>query len=404
MRFKVKIGEFTEQLAQAAITVDLKSMDQPNSKVLLRAVTAKDGTGALYFYSTNQIAKTFIKSPAEILTAGDVLVDAKTLLGGLQGRDQASDLDFQMVAESKIVVKIGRNQFKLPLTLGTERLTKEADALPFRKPSMGKISARLLNDFISRTTFCIPSDSNGQQRFAVDALHIQQVEGVYQGQATDGNIVSLNYGSAPDPESNIPSLLIPQEVLNALQKILARHLDEDIEMVNAVSTQSGKVQELFFRMKGVLFGCSMRPGEYPDINLLMSYHTSSFEFRTDRNNLKAALARANNFVVEPQRHVQLIFDEANSVTVKAATENSDITDVLGIEVTSGAFEKLSVTANLDYLAPAIAALKGEMITLGVSSEKQRAIIVHSQDRNGEDGLLIDSKYALSPINTSGKNA
>ena len=86
MKLKIKVGELVEQISQAAITTDPKSLDQPNSKVYLRAAKKQD-TGVLYYYSTNQMARTFLKSDAEVLEIGEVLVDAASLLGGLQGRD-----------------------------------------------------------------------------------------------------------------------------------------------------------------------------------------------------------------------------------------------------------------------------------------------------------------------------
>jgi DNA polymerase III sliding clamp (beta) subunit (PCNA family) len=395
LKFKMKVGELVEKISQAAITIDIKSVDQPNSKVFLRAAQGKDGNGVVYFYSTTQKARTFLKNEAEIIEAGEGLIDAAKLLGGLQGRD--SELIAQVdVQDKKIIVSIGRNRFQLPVSAGSERLSKEVDLLPFKVPALATIQAGLLLEFIRRTTFCISSASNSQQKFAMDVLHLKKNGAVYQGQATDGNIFSLHYGPA-EGENELPSLLIPQDVLDPLQKILGKHRDEEIELISA--SYPDTVQELFFRGKGVLFGCSLRSGRFPNISLLAEQHKPAFEFTTNREELKGALVRASNFVVEGVRNVQFLFENKGIVKIKANNDYSDIKEELEFEVISGEFVPMQVTLALDYIANVVGTLKGDSIILGVHPEKLKALVARREDRTDEEEskLIVGSTYAISPV-------
>lgn len=394
MKFRIKIGELVEQISQAAITTDPKSVDLPNSKVYLRAAQGKD-VGVLYYYSTNQMTKTFIRSEAEIIEPGEVLVDATNLLGGLQGRDPDLSCEITVEPEVRTVVVIGRNKFNLRYFAAAERMSKEVDTLPFRVPAMGTIPGQLLGDLIRRTSFCIPSASNGQQRFAMDVLHLKNVGGKWLGQATDGNIVSLNYG--PDSEekkADIPSLLIAQEALNPLQKLLAKHKEEEIELINAA--RSGPVQELFFRMKGVLFGCNLRIGRFPNIGLIAEQQAPEFATLVLREELKASLSRASNFVKE-SRCVKLTVSPGTAMTVAAANDFSDIADAIDFEVVSGECAAMQTTVGIDYIANIVGVLTGEKTTLGMSTAEGKAVILSGETKTEDGKLLVGSLYAISPV-------
>jgi DNA polymerase III sliding clamp (beta) subunit (PCNA family) len=394
LKFRIKIGELVEQISQAAITTDPKSVDLPNSKVYLRAAQGKD-VGVLYYYSTNQMTKTFIRSEAEIIEPGEVLVDATNLLGGLQGRDPDLSCEITVEPEVRTVVVIGRNKFNLRYFAAAERMSKEVDTLPFRVPAMGTIPGQLLGDLIRRTSFCIPSASNGQQRFAMDVLHLKNVGGKWLGQATDGNIVSLNYG--PDSEekkADIPSLLIAQEALNPLQKLLAKHKEEEIELINAA--RSGPVQELFFRMKGVLFGCNLRIGRFPNIGLIAEQQAPEFATLVLREELKASLSRASNFVKE-SRCVKLTVSPGTAMTVAAANDFSDIADAIDFEVVSGECAAMQTTVGIDYIANIVGVLTGEKTTLGMSTAEGKAVILSGETKTEDGKLLVGSLYAISPV-------
>ena len=394
MKLKIKVGELVEQISQAAITTDPKSLDQPNSKVYLRAAKKQD-TGVLYYYSTNQMARTFLKSDAEVLEIGEVLVDAASLLGGLQGRDPDLVCEITVEPEVRVLIVIGRNRFQLKYYGNVERMAKEVDALPFKAEAISTIPAQLLTDFIRRTSFCMPAASNGQQRFAMDALHLKGVDGKYFGQATDGNIISLNHGAAPaEKKPDVAGLLIAQEALGPLGKLLAKRKDEEIELV---SNNGNQVQELFFRMKSALFGCCLRTGKFPNISVIVEQQAPDFEITVSREELKSTLARVSNFVMAPTRYVQLLAKGETALKVWACNENSDIKDEIDSAVATGLFVSMDTWIGIDYLANVVAVMTGETITLGLSEIKSKAVIIRGDTKTDEDVLLVGSTYAISPV-------
>jgi DNA polymerase III sliding clamp (beta) subunit (PCNA family) len=399
LKIRIKIGELVEQISQAAITIDPKSVDQPNSKVYLRAANSKAGTGVLYYFSTNQLAKTFIKSEVEVLEAGELLIDPARLLGGLQGRDP--DLIAQIEVkgvdtDKKIKVTIGKNNFHLQYATGAEKQSKEVEKLPFKAEALATIPSHLLNSFIKRTSFCIPSSSNGQQKFAMDVMHLKASNGVYTAQATDGNVVSVNYGAKAETDFTVPSLLIPQEALNPLQKLVGKFKDTDIELVNG-DPSTPEIRELFFRMKNVLFGCTLRNGRFPNVNVLIESNKPLFEITMGREELKGALGRASNFVMEGTRSVQFLIDEEQSMKIRASSDFSNIKDEIDFEGLTDDKQAMQVTLALDYIANVVAAMTGDKIILGMSPEERKPVVVRGEDRTDEDVLLVGSTYAVSPV-------
>ena len=403
MKFTIKVGELVEQISQAAITTDPKSLDQPNSKVYLRAAKKND-VGVVYYYSTNQMTRTFLKSEVEVEEPGEMLVDATSMLGGLQGRDPDLECNVSIQPDKKIRIKIGRNKFDLKHYPAAERLAKEVDLLPFKVEPMAKISGQLLLEFIKRTLFCIPASGNGQQRFAMDVLHLQAAGGQYIGQATDGGIISLNYGSQPeekDGQFDVASMLIAQEALAPLQKLLGKRKDEEVGLVNP---SQGNLQELFFRMNGVLFGCNLRTGKFPKLKTVVDQHVPDYQFMVQREELKAALMRASNFVSDGSRSVQLKVEKDTSLKVLAANDSNDIDDEVDGTVTSGDFVKVKTTVGLDYLANLVSVMTGETIALGLSELTSKALVVTGDTQTEEGALLIGSTYAIMPVTPQTKSA
>lgn len=400
MKLRIKVGELVEQISQAAITIDQKSVGQPNSRVYLRAAQ-KDDVGVVYFYSTNQQAKTFIKSEAEVLSPGEVLVDPARLLGGLQGRDPSLVAEIEDVEKESgkvILVKIGRNKFQLKFEVGAEKLAAEISKLPFKNEPMATIPAQLLNDFIRRSSFCIPSSSNGQQRFAMDVMHVKAKNSTYSAQATDGNIVSVHYGPKNEQLAfSIDSLLIPQEALNPLQRIVQKFKDSDVELVNAEGSEN--VRELYFRMKGnVIFGCRLRAGKFPSLDIVIEQNAPVFELSVNREELKAAIVRASNFMPDgPRRHVQLLLDTDEVLKIRAHNGHEGIKDEVPYELLNGKAANMQITVALDYLGNSIGAIDGDRATLGFSPEKLKAVVIRGEAREEDDKLLIGSKYAVSPV-------
>lgn len=402
MKITVKIGDLVEHITQAAITIDRKFPDTPAGKVYLRAKKQVSKTELdkdqyfLYLFSTNQSSKTFIKIEIEnIEEEGQTLIDPGKLLGGLIGRDIDQTATIETIEDTgKTRISIGKNVINLPLNNTVDNVLTVIKSLP-SGAATAKIEAKTMINFIKRSSFCIPLGSNGQQKFAMGVLNIKGSNGYYISQATDGNIIAYNKATQTDnTEFDLASLLIPVEALNPLQKLLQRHKDLDIEILEGPKDPGGNLQEIFFRMEGVLFGTVLRTGMYPNIETLLTNHEPTFSVDLVREELKASLVRATNFVETEtdKRLVNISFTSETELVIKAANSMYDLSDELEISVTEGTFKSVSPLVNIDYLANIASVQSGEKITMGFNSDKTKAIIMN----DSSDDKFI-SKYAIMPV-------
>jgi DNA polymerase III sliding clamp (beta) subunit (PCNA family) len=152
-------------------------------------------------------------------------------------------------------------------------------------------------------------------------------------------------------------------------------------------------------MQGVLFGCRLRAGKHPNIQALLDQHNPVFSLSAGKDDTKAALTRASNFVMSGTRWVSLTLDEETSLKIQAASleDQTDIKDEVDTELAGGPFTKMQVTVALDYFANAVQTLGNEKVSLGFSPEKQKAMVVRGETRTEDDKLVVSSVYAISPI-------
>jgi DNA polymerase III sliding clamp (beta) subunit (PCNA family) len=402
MKIRVKIGDLVEQVTQVAITVDHKAQDMPLGKVYLRAINrpvAEPGPletkPFLYLFSSDQASKTFIKIPIEACEQeGQTLVDPAKLLGALLGRNPDSTVDLAVIPESaKIRVKVGKNVAHLPYDSSVDTAVAMVKALPKGEP-IAKIAATSLIEFIRRSTFCIPMAENGQQQFAMGVLNIKGAGGNYIAQATDGRIVAWHSAKQTETTTfDLPSLLVPLEALDPLQKLLQRHKDTDVSVMEGARSTKGDLQEIVFQMNDVQFGTVLRVGRYPNIATLLDQHAPTFVTEVSREELKGTLTRAANFVENntDKRCVKLTTASETCLQVEASNPLSDLKDELEITVNEGNFKSVSTTINIDYLSNIAAVQTGKKVSVGFNSDKQRALFVTDASET------IETRYAIMPV-------
>lgn len=401
MKIRVKLGDLVEQVTQVAITVDRKAPDMPIGKVYLRAKNSTVGDteevkSFLYLFSSNNASKTFIKLPIEAVeTEGQTLIDAGKLLGSLVGRNPDAIVDLSVLADiSKIRVKVGKNIANLPYDSAVDTAVAMIKALPKGEP-IAKIPAKTLIEFIRRSLFCIPLSENGQQKFAMGVLNIKGADGKYVAQASDGRIIAWHGSKQSETTTyNLPSILVPLEALDPpLLRLLQRHKDVDVSLMEGARDGKGELQEIVFQMDDVQFGTVLRGGRYPNVATLIEQHAPDFVIQMNRDELKSALTRAANFVEDnkDKRYVKLSADVDNVIRIEAANPLSDLKDELDMSVSDGEFNPVSTIINIDYLANIAAVQTGELVSTGFSVAKDKALIVKDTSE------AIDTKYAIMPI-------
>ncbi len=406
MKIQIKIGDLIEQITQAAITTDHKAPDTAAGKVYLRAKKQPSKEDAsvmkhfLYFFSTNQASKTFIKIEIkEVEEEGQILIDYKKLLGGLQGRDPEQIVEITSISEeNKIKVQVGKNVMNLLLNVNIDNAVAVIKTLPTGS-SVAKIAAKTLISFIKRSLFCIQRDDNGQQRFALGVLNIKSNEDSYIAQATDGNIVAWHKALQDSTvKYKIDSLLIPIDALSPLQRLLQKHNTADVEILEGNRTSKGELQEVFFRMEGVLFGTVLRTGAYPDIEFLLEQHSPLYVVDVNKEALKNTLIRSMSFVesIDSKRGVKLTA-LAETLNVEATDSVSNLNDELTIKINKGTFKPITVTVNIDYLANIVSSQTSDVISLGFNNDKAKAVTL-----SDESDANLSTRYAIMPIVTEKK--
>lgn len=407
MKIRVKIGDLVEQVTQAAITVDRKAENMPLGKVYLRAVNRPaaepdppETKPFLYLFSSDQASKTFIKIPIEeIEQEGQTLVDPAKLLGSLLSRDPDRFANIEIIPEpAKLRVKVGKNVANLPFDSAVDSAVAMIRVLPKGEP-IAKIAATTMIEFIRRSGFCIPTAENGQQQFAMGVLNLKGANGRYIAQATDGRIVAWHSAKQTDTTTyDLPSLLIPLEALDPLQKLLQRHKEADVSIMEGSRNAKGELQEIVFQMNDVQFGTVLRVGRYPNIAILLEQHAPTFVTEVFREELKGALIRAANFVENntDKRCVKLSTESGaaegeTTLKIEASNPLSDLKDELGVSVSSGTFRPVTTTVNIDYVSNIAAVQTGDKVNVGFNSDKQKALVVKDVSET------IETQYAIMPV-------
>lgn len=403
MKIRVRIGDLVDYITQAAITIDRKAMDQPSGKVYLRARIKTEADGDkfyLYLYSNNQASKTFTRVEiTEVEQEGETLIDPDKLLGGLQGRnpDQIATLHADG-EKKKTQVKIGSSKFHVPFDAAVDIMAKAVKNLPTGK-AFSQVPASVLLEFIRRSSFCIPSGANGQQRFAMDVLALSAENGRYEARATDGHIICTNSAKIED-DTNLQQLLLPQEALVPLQKLLQKHKDQSVDLVQGRTTPEGALQEVFFRMGTVLFGSSLRSGKFPNVSLVMRGHQPAFHAVVSRDLFKGSVVRGANFVENSidKRWLKLVLvqsQEPQEQALRVRTSNtiSDFDDQIEISEVKGELRPMAITVNIDYMGSIAGSVQSETLQLGFSPDNSKALVIQDESDKG-----ILTQYAVMPIN------
>jgi hypothetical protein len=408
VHIKVNVGDLVEQVTQAAITVDRKAGDLPSGKIYFSAKKKVSKTDPdtfdsyLYLFSTNQSLKTFIRIKiAEVIEEGQLLVDHGKLLGGLLGRDPDFVLDLEALPdEGRVRAKIGKNKIHIPLNLSVDTFVNTIKTLPSQDP-IAKISATTLIAFIKRSGFCIPLSDNGQQKFAIGVLNLEGKNGLYTAQATDGRIVAYSTATQTvTTKFDLQSLLLPVESLDPLNKILQKHKDSDVDIL-AGNKSGDNLQEVFFRIEGILFGTVLRAGTYPKLSMLLDQNAPSFVVDIDKEELQAAVARAATFVPSDptKRSVTLAIETAKDqdvdstfLKVKALfNEYANLDDEIPTNINTGDVKPVDLLISLDYLGNVTNAQSGDNVSIGFNYDRAKAVIVKDEGKN------ITTTYAIMPI-------
>lgn len=401
MKFKVNVGLLLEAVNRVMATVDTaasKGAGKPgsisSSKLYLWAKKSADASvQVLYLYSTNMTAESFVKIEAEIETEGETLIDPEHLRGGLAKRNSEETAVVELVGADKarkIRVKIGKSQFHLGYDpQGTDYMRDKVKLIPFKAAPAFTMLGSDMTEFVRRGMFCIPNEDDGTNRYRLGGLKIVGKDEGYIAQATDGHIAA-RIRIKGEKKSSLNSVIVPQKSLPALNQLIQRRKDEDIEIIEGGRNSHGDISKMFFKMGDAIFGTLLLDGTFPDVDAVINMQNPTHWFHVDRIQLRDALQRTAAFDRE-NGHVTVKL-EGNVLSLRSRSDGGDIEDAIEVQRISGPDTSVSVTVNMHYLTSIASGSAGENLKVGINQIKGQAIVV--EDTADEN---VDSRYAVMPV-------
>lgn len=407
MKFKCNVGSLLEGVNRVTSTVDTtagkgagKAGSMTSAKVYLWVCRDPQGNQFLYLYSTNVTAESVIKIDAEVEQVGETLLDPEQLRGGLAKRASEEVAFVELLDETgntaraakarRIRVKIGKSSFHMPYDpAGTESMKKKVEKIPFKVPASFKMPGADMSEFVRRGMFCIPHEDAGTTKFRMGGLNIVGKDDGYVAHATDGH-VAARIKIKGDKRNALHSVIVPYKSLPALNQLIQRRKNEDIEIIEGIKSADGDPNKMFFKMGDSIFGTCLLNGKFPDVSTVIDAQRPDNWILVDRIGFRDALQRAAAFDRE-LGHVTMTL-EGNVLSLRAKSEHGELDDALEVEKVSGPDKKVSVTVNLHYLISISSGSAGETLRMGINSIRGSAVVLEATTEEN-----VDSKYAVMPI-------
>jgi DNA polymerase III sliding clamp (beta) subunit (PCNA family) len=393
VKLKINVGELVEALSQASITTDRMS-NMPIGNIYLRASKKSTGDSFVYIYSSNLASETLIKLKADVEEEGHLLLDSTHILGGLSGRPKEDNVTLSLIEEGKrLKVQYKTSRFHVGVPEGADTLYAMLQKIPFdAKPSF-KVKGSDLSEFCRRGMFCIPKDDSGHSGQIMGGMYITDSDGGYAAHATDGAIAARIQVNAEKGIKgvNMGRFMLPLKSLPAVNRLLGRRREEQIDIVEGPKGQYG-VSKMFFRTGDVIFGSQLLIGSLENLKGIIAEAKPKHQFEIDRAELKSALDRVASFADGKSRMMRLEIKE-KTMTLKMATSGSlseidDFVDIVHKDKFDGS---LKLALNMDYLINIAGGSTGDKLGMGVTGPVNAIVLTDDSDER------VNSKYVLMPV-------
>lgn len=390
MKLKTTVGALLDAFAITSPTLDKKG---PSSALYLNA---SDKTGKLYLYSTNLRSETLTKvniSDNGIEEAGEILINPSKLADGLSSLPKTTPVTMVSTPTGNALkVQAGNVKFSLAANVAVSDLSNRARAIPLKTDPIATIPTAELEEFCSRSEFCIPNDQTGQ-RANLAALRICSKSDKEEAVATDGSIAvriaSVKKQGKGDGIGET-GLQLPATSLPVLKSLAAKRKGESVSII--VNENKSKV---FFKFSdGTYFGSQVMVTKYPNMDFVFDA-APTYYADVPRESFKQSLVRANSFVTSTSSKKVLELEFDGTKMSLRANGDEPLSDEISITYKGEqppAAVKMAM--NIDYLASIAAGSKSENLTFGFSKDDQPLIMI---DRTGEDDDQINIKYVVMGI-------
>ncbi len=308
--------------------------------------------------------------PANVVTPGDVAVDAQSLFQIAKVLPD-SNAHLSLSSQMRLEVTSGSAWYKV---VGLP--AADFPTLPdFDGKSAMTLTAGKLRWLIEQAGFVVCQDDN---RWGINGAHLEVVDGnegerLLRMVATDGH--RLSYAQIPfEGEFGMPErMLVPRKALAEIKKLCVVD-DEEIELSFGESSAlvTTSTARFYFRMID---------GEFPDYRQVVPTSFQRRAFAT-RDTLNAALKRVGVLAQDRARPVRFAFADG-AVTVTAShSDLGEAREEVPIELEGDAVD---IGFNIRYFQEVLQAVADERVIIELGDALSPALI---RQPEADDSLLI----------------
>lgn len=393
MKLKTTVGALLDAFAITSPTLDKKG---PSSALYLNA---SDKTGKLHLYSTNLRSETLTRvniSDNGIEESGEILINPGKLADGLSSLPKTTPVTMiSTPTGNALKVQAGSVKFSLAANVSVSDLSNRARAIPLKSEPNATIPTAELEEFTSRSEFCIPNDQTGQ-RANLAALRICSKSDREEAVATDGSIavriVSVKKQGKGEGMGET-GLQLPASSLPVLKSLTTKRKGETVSII--LNENKSKV---FFKFSdGTYFGSQVLVTKYPNMDFVFD-QKSDYYAEVPRESFKQSLVRASSFVTSTSSKKVLEIEFDRSKVSLRANGDEPLSDEISITYKGEEPpDAVKMAMNIDYLASIAAGSKSENLTFGFGKDDQPLVMT---DHTGEDDDQINVKYVVMGVRLS----
>ena len=298
MKASVSISDLRDALSVASLTLSKRLGSSDNALLYLSARKTATGTGGLYLFSFDGIARTMVKISAAVETEGRTVINPTNLIGSLSKviKDGQLTLTQGEKKDSLSVTGAGR-KMKFPASGELENFEALLKAMPLSSQENFIISATTFKQLIRQSAPFVDrpdkEDAANFNRGDTNLLIKAKPEG-YEACATEGNALAIIQVKDASVSSNATDLKIPiRSVLN-LKNMLEKMKGQDIRVIIGTDA-SGENCQLYLRTDNIFYGTVLDSSKFRDYERVMKLK-ASHHIRMPKEHFQGLVQNAAPFV------------------------------------------------------------------------------------------------------------
>lgn len=352
MKITMRTAELSRALYRAQGVADKKSTMPILAHVLLNATAEGVEVSA-----TDLDVGLSAKYPADVHEAGAVAIHARQLYEVVKSLP-SEQVEFRREENHWVELKSGNGRFRL-----VGMAADEFPALPkYNETSAFSIPAKILNEMIDRTIFCVSTDDN---RHNLSGIYCEcPSENTLRLVATDGHRLALAehvFESAIPIESGV---IVPRKGFQELKRVLSD--GEEVEVAQlGFAGNSG-----FLKAGNVELSTRLLEGQFPDYSQVIPEKATK-RARIHRKPFSEALKRVSLLSQSRSHGVKMTFSAGNLSLLAEDPEFGEAHEDLPIELEG---DDLTIGFNARYLLDVFSHMNDADVFFDLSDELSPGVI------------------------------